>query len=62
MSTNILPIVKFYVSKSDFVQGTIVDFQSVSKVAGLIDFSSGPGLGMYVNSINSSFIALTLDL
>jgi hypothetical protein len=62
MSTNILPIVKFYVSKSDFVQGTIVDFQSESKVAGLIDFSSGPGLGMYVNSVNSSFIALILDL
>jgi hypothetical protein len=62
MTTNILPIVKFYVSKSDFVQGTIVDFQSESKVAGIIDFSSGAGLGMCVCSVNSSFIALTLDL
>jgi len=59
MATNILPIVKFYVAKANYIQGTVVDFQSVSKLAGVIDFSSGAGLGMFAAIIthnpNGSF-------
>jgi hypothetical protein len=47
MKTQIEPIIKFYVSKFLSVQGTIIDFQSSSAVAGIIDFSTGPGLGMF---------------
>ena len=59
MSTQIMPIVKFYVTKSSAVQGTIVDFQSVSLIAGVIDFSFGPGLGQFgahvVHNANGTF-------
>ena len=42
-----MPLVKFYVAKSSAVQGTVVDFQSVSATAGVIDFTSGDGIGHY---------------
>lgn len=45
-SISITPIMKFYVATSAYQAGTIVNFQTATKVAGLVDFSSGPGLGM----------------
>jgi len=44
---NIQPVVKYYVSQSFSKQGEIVNFQGASLDAGLIDFSSPPGLGQY---------------
>lgn len=37
---------KFYIATSAFSAGAIVNFRTATKVAGLVDFSSGPGLGM----------------
>lgn len=45
--TQIEPVIKFFVSKFTSVQGNIVNFQSSSAHAGIIDFSTGPGLGMF---------------
>jgi len=39
MATNIMPIVKFYVSKNSSKQGTVVDFASESLNAGVMDFT-----------------------
>jgi len=44
---NIAPVVKFYVAAYNAVQGTTIDYQSVSKNAGIIDFSSGAGRGNF---------------
>lgn len=38
---------KFYIGASSFQSGDIVGFSSASKIAGLIDFSTGPGLGNF---------------
>ncbi|KAL5089036.1 hypothetical protein Trisim1_005893 [Trichoderma cf. simile WF8] len=45
MSINLTPNMKFHVCQSDIETGEIVDLPSVSKKAGVIDFSSGPGAG-----------------
>lgn len=45
--TSLTPIMKFYVGQFSFQAGEIVDFSTVSAKCGLIDFSSGPGLGKY---------------
>jgi hypothetical protein len=45
MHTNITPIMKFYIGQFSYEPGEIVDFNSVSGDCGVIDFSSGPGLG-----------------
>ncbi|KAL7803892.1 hypothetical protein V8C43DRAFT_300033 [Trichoderma afarasin] len=45
MSINLTPSKKFHVCQSDVQTGEIVDLPSVSKKAGVIDFSSGPGAG-----------------
>lgn len=45
MSINLIPRMKFYVIASDIEMGEIIDFPSVSKKGGVIDFSSGPGAG-----------------
>ena len=44
MATNIMPIVKFYVAKTNYKQGTVVDFSSVSADAAIIDFTATPNL------------------
>jgi hypothetical protein len=45
MATNIMPIVKFFVSKNNSTQGTVVDFASESLAAGLIDFTDPANQG-----------------
>ncbi|PNP58343.1 hypothetical protein THARTR1_01858 [Trichoderma harzianum] len=45
MSINLTPIMRFHVSQSDAETGEIIDLPSISKKAGVIDFSSGPGAG-----------------
>ncbi|KAN0095991.1 hypothetical protein V8E51_014796 [Hyaloscypha variabilis] len=47
MNTQIFPIMKFYIGQYDLEAGTVVDFQSVSSDAAVIDFSGGPGYGQY---------------
>jgi hypothetical protein len=47
LAVNIEPIVKFYVSQFSSVQGTIVNFASASRKAGIIDFSTGAGVGKF---------------
>lgn len=42
---------KFYISQSNVEAGEIVDFSSVLKEAGVIDFSSGPGAGKHAAAI-----------
>ncbi|EWG41361.1 hypothetical protein FVEG_15281 [Fusarium verticillioides 7600] len=51
METNIQPVVKFYVKKFDSKVGAIVNYQSFSVEAGVIDFTEGAGLGHYTASI-----------
>jgi hypothetical protein len=46
-SYQITPITEFYIAESSFQAGVIVDFQSVSKTAAVINFSSGEGLGKF---------------
>ncbi|KAL7916682.1 hypothetical protein GGI35DRAFT_473948 [Trichoderma velutinum] len=45
MSIDLKPTMKFHVSQMNIKAGEIIDFLSVSKTAGVIDFSSGPGAG-----------------
>jgi len=47
MNTQITPVMKFYIGQYDYEAGAVVDFQSVSSDAALIDFSSGAGYGQY---------------
>jgi hypothetical protein len=51
METNIQPVVKFYVKKYDSKVGTIINYQSFSVEAGVIDFTEGPGQGHYTASV-----------
>ncbi|KXJ88044.1 hypothetical protein Micbo1qcDRAFT_207792 [Microdochium bolleyi] len=41
--TAITPIMKFYIAPSSFEAGEIVDYETYSKNAGFVDFSSGSG-------------------
>ncbi|KAH0531280.1 hypothetical protein TsFJ059_000134 [Trichoderma semiorbis] len=43
MSINLTPSMRFHVCQSDIETGEIINLPSISKKAGVIDFSSGPG-------------------
>lgn len=65
MATNIMPIVKFYVSKNSSRQGTVVDFASESLVAALVDFTApanqGKQFATVIHQINGNFIVTYSD-
>lgn len=58
---NLSPIVKFYISAGVWQPGEIVDIEFESDTVGVIDFSSGPGLGNFgcniVQGSNGEFTA-----
>ncbi|KAL7952397.1 hypothetical protein V8C34DRAFT_323328 [Trichoderma compactum] len=65
MWINLTPNMKFYVSQSHIEAGEVIAFTSVSKKAGVIDFSSGPGAGKdtaaVVHKDNGTFDVMYYD-
>ena len=65
MATNIMPLVKFYVSKNSSKQGTVVDFASESLKAGVIDFTAPANQGKQFANVsheaNGEFIVTFSD-
>jgi hypothetical protein len=47
MKIQIKPKMKFFVAESQHVAGEIVEYGSVTRDGGTIDFSSGPGQGKF---------------
>lgn len=47
MRTSIKPNLRFFISRSSYKPGTIVDFRAITRNAGVVDFSDGEGKGKY---------------
>ncbi|RLM00290.1 hypothetical protein CFD26_104499 [Aspergillus turcosus] len=51
MTKNVLPIYKFFIAQETHEPREIVDFNGISKKAGVVDFSQGPGLTQHVATV-----------
>lgn len=52
MVVNITPVVQFYIASYAYKPGTIVTFSEVSKIGAKIDFSEGPGKGLFTAQVD----------